>query len=173
MDMPSYFGILARYNAWANLRLYDAVARLPAVEFERPRAAFFGSIRGVLNHMMVVDELFLARLNGTTPPDRPLNAQPWTHFNELRSARAGLDQRILGTITALPLLRFAEPFVYATTRGDRFSDELALFLGHWFNHQTHHRGQAHDMLTQTEVAPPPLDFLIFQRIHGLSQAADG
>ncbi|MEN2986714.1 DinB family protein [Tistrella sp. BH-R2-4] len=170
MDMPAYFGILARYNAWANLRLYDAVARLSSTEFERPRAAFFGSLMGVMNHMVVVDELFLSRLNQTQAPDRPLSAQPWPHFNELRSVRMGLDQRILGTVAALPAARFTKPFRYTTTRGDAFADDLGLFLGHWFNHQTHHRGQAHDMLTQTEVPPPPLDFLIFQRVHGLSVA---
>ena len=86
---------MARYNAWANRQLYDVCAQLPEAEYRKPRQAFFGSIHGTLNHLLVVDWIWLARIEGKGSPEVRLDDQPCGSLAELREARTVEDARMV------------------------------------------------------------------------------
>jgi len=161
-----YFRTFARYNAWANRRLYAACAELPEGELMKPRAAFFGSIHGTLNHIMVGDRMWIGRVTSHVPQIASLDQILYADFVGLRVAREAEDAHILNVIEGLAESRLDEDLAYRTMAGEAHRTPLRLVLGHMFNHQTHHRGQAHGLLSQTAVAPPPLDL-----IHYLREAA--
>lgn len=149
--------MLARYNTLANRRLYEACARLSSAERKKARLAFFGSIHGTLNHIMVGDRIWLARFEGEEVPSTDLDAVLYEGFEELREARRAEDARIEAFASGLDE-RFLEGEIrYTNNEGTFHSDPVYLLVAHLFNHQTHHRGQVHDMLTQTDVPPPALD----------------
>jgi len=158
-----YFLTLARYNRWANARLYGAVGRLPAEEYLRRRPAFFGSIHGTLNHILVTDRLWLGRIVDGQAPPLKLDQILYGDFVALEVARRAEDGRLVQTIEAMAEDRFAAPFEYVTVAGTRQVQPLWQVLAHVFNHQTHHRGQVHDQLSQTAVAPPELDLVYYLR----------
>ncbi|MBL8708971.1 MAG: damage-inducible protein DinB [Rhodospirillaceae bacterium] len=162
--MLDYFLTLARYNEWANRQIYGAVGKLDAAAIAAPRTGFFPSLLKTLNHIVVADRIWLGRL--TAQPETGLTAlDQMLHpdFADLTHARADLDQRILAFVRALDPARLAETLEYRTVAGDPHATPIPLVLGHMFNHQTHHRGQAHAMLSGTEVAPPVLDIIYFLR----------
>lgn len=157
--LRDHFGRFARYNAWANGRLLDAVDTLPPRQLWAPRKAFFGSIMGTLNHILVGDRVWFARMTGTgyswfTGLDQVLHED----LAGFRAARQAMDRTIIDAVAILPLngtLRY-------TDSQDRPQEKpWTVVLGHVFNHQTHHRGQIHDMLSQCDIAPPALDLLYF------------
>ena len=155
---------LARYNAWANRRLYAACRELPAEAYHAPRPAFFGSIHGTLNHLLVADRIWLDRLAGRAPRHTRLNEQPCATLDALEAARRAEDERIAAVVDGLDgeadLRRVVR---YATTSGAPQVTPVADILLHLFNHHTHHRGQVNDQLSQTAVPPPPLDLILFMR----------
>lgn len=164
MDLD-YFRTLARYNRWANERLYAACAKLHEAEYLKPRAAFFGSIHGTLNHILVGDRIWMGRFTGHADGIRALDQILYPEFAGLRVAREAEDAQIVNYADALDL-----PTLNSTLRYKRLSEPsraaatpMRFALGHFFNHQTHHRGQAHGLLSQTAVPPPPLDLLYFLR----------
>jgi len=151
------FRMLARYNALANRRLYEACAHLPDAERKRRRPAFFGSIHGTLNHLMVGDRIWLARFAGEEASSTNLDAILYEDFGELREAREEEDSRIEAFAAGLDERFLKGTIRYVNNDGRTLEDPVELLVAHFFNHQTHHRGQVHDMLTQTEVPPPVLD----------------
>lgn len=151
------FQTLARYNRLANQRLYDVCATLDDAERKRARPAFFKSIHGTLNHIMVGDRVWLTRFEGGEAPSTSLDAILYDDFDELRAARDAEDTRIDGFAAGLTDEFLAGSIRYVNNEGRVFDDPNALLVAHFFNHQTHHRGQVHDMLTQTDAAPPVLD----------------
>jgi uncharacterized damage-inducible protein DinB len=162
--MPSsYFATLARYNAWANRRLYDAAAQLSEPEYMKPRAAFFGSIHATLNHILVGDRIWIARIEEKEPPKLALNQVIYGDLVALRVARVAEDEHIRNVVAGIPERRLDELLHYRTTKGEPQRTPLRHVLGHLFNHQAHHRGQVHGLLSQTAVEPPPLDLIIFLR----------
>lgn len=163
MATPAHVQLLARYNAWANARLYDAVAARPAADFDRDLGAFFGSLKGTLNHLLVADLIWLQRLTGEgEAPDR-LDTILFDDLAELRRAREEEDARILAYATGLTAADLAGTLSYRNVKGEPFTQPLAQVLAHFFNHQTHHRGQAHHMLSQLGGDPPSLDLLNYLR----------
>jgi uncharacterized damage-inducible protein DinB len=160
--MLTHFKRFAAYNKWANGRLYDACGALSDNEYFAERQSFFGSIHGVLNHMMVGDTIWTSRLHGTSPVIA-LNAEMYDRRDTLREARAKMDDEIIEYMEGLSDEDVAGNVTYKTTSGDPFTMERSVILQHFFNHQTHHRGQAHDLLSQTTVEPPVLDLLYFIR----------
>ena len=163
MSMRDHFRQFAGYNRWANRRLYAAVAALPDSEYRKDRKGFFRSIHGTLNHILVGDRIWLHRLTGEgTPPNR-LDAILYDDFAALRAARAAEDERIVVTVEGLDEAAFAKPLAYTNRLGERFAEPLAPVLAHFLNHQTHHRGQAHDMLSQAGIEPPSLDLILCVR----------
>jgi uncharacterized damage-inducible protein DinB len=162
--MHPYFKRMARYSQWANRRLYDACAGLSDADRKQDRRAFFGSIHGTLNHILVADRIWLSRI---VPWDEPLviplDTELYADFDDLRRERETQDDDIIDFVDDLSEERIAGDVSYATTSGDPNVMQLGLILQHFFNHQTHHRGQAHDLLGQAGVTPPPLDLLYYAR----------
>ena len=156
---------MALYNRWANERLYAACARLPAEEYHRPRPAFFGSLHGTLSHVVVADRLWLARLLGQPSPGHRLDDQPYGDLSTLRQAREIEDGRLIEALDDTVETDVGRIVSYrtATAPQKEASTPLHLCWLHMFNHQTHHRGQAHDQLSQTAVPPPSLDLIYWLR----------
>lgn len=164
--MKAHFRRLAAYNRWANETLYGAVAQLTPAEFAAPRAGYFPSLARTLNHLLVGDSVWTGRLDGTGAPGiTSLDQELHATFEPLRAARAALDARILGVVEGLSEARLGEVLVYKTMAGAAMETPIDQVLTHMFNHQTHHRGQAHAMLSSTRIAPPPLDLIYFLRDH--------
>ena len=153
----AYFELLARYNRRVNERLFAACTELSDEERKLDRGAFFRSIHGTLNHVLVGDQIWLARFEGQTVPSTRLDAILYDDFEELRRARSLEDERIERLVDGLSRQFVAGTIEYVNNEGRLFRDRLDLLLLHFFNHQTHHRGQVHAMITQTEVAAPVLD----------------
>ncbi len=158
-----HFKTMAAYNHWANGRLYDACAKLGDGDRKQDRGAFFGSIHNTLNHILVGDRAWLARLEGVDDGGIPLDAVLFDDFNELRRAREAEDDRIdrvLGTMTED---RLAGDLAYSNLAGASFRTPMRIVWTHVFNHETHHRGQVHAMLSQAGLAPPELDLIHYVR----------
>jgi len=157
-----YYSTFARYNAWANARLYGACAKLSEADYLKPRASFFGSVHATLNHLMVADRIWLGRIE-SRPEKLALNQILYGDFTALQVARVAEDDRLIRVVDNIDPARLDQPLDYLNTRGERFRTPLRIVLGHLFNHQTHHRGQAHGLLSQTPVPPPELDLISFVR----------
>jgi uncharacterized damage-inducible protein DinB len=162
--MKKHYVEFAGYNAWANRRLYDAAARLSDAEYRADRGAFFKSMHGTLNHLLATDYIWMKRFTGSgEAPDR-LDAIMHGTLDELRIAREAEDRRIVQWIGGLTEERLAGTIRYRRVSSpEAFEQELMPALDHWFNHQTHHRGQAHMILTGLGKAAPELDLLYYQR----------
>jgi uncharacterized damage-inducible protein DinB len=160
--MKQHFQRFARYNQWANRRLYDAAEALSDGQLWEDRRAFFGSLMGTFNHLLVGDRLWLSRLTGETLSFR-LDQVLHRDLPSLRQAREATDAGIVSYIDALEGVRLAEPLVYANVKGERQNQPLEQVLAHVFNHQTHHRGQAHGLLSGFGVEAPVLDLISFLR----------
>ena len=152
-----HFRMMARYNRLANERLYAACAELPDEARKRDRRAFFTSIHGTLNHLMVGDRIWLGRFAGQNMPSTGLDAVLYEDFDQLREARAAEDLRIETFAAGLNQAALASLIEYRNNEGHVFKDPMAVLLAHFYNHQTHHRGQVHDMLSQAGMSTPVLD----------------
>lgn len=161
--MHDYFRTLARYNAWANARLYKACLALNEADYRAPRGAFFGSIHGTLNHILVADRIWMMRLRGGDAGIKRLDTILHDDRDALWQARQAEDAGIVAFVEAMDPTRLEEILDYRTTIGTHVRTPMPLVLGHMFNHETHHRGQAHGLLSQVPVDPPPLDLLYFTR----------
>ena len=165
--MTPVFVHLAAYNAWANARLYDAAAALSEPEYRADRGAFFRSVHGTLNHLLVADRIWMRRFTGEGEAPGQLDAILHDDLASLRAARAAEDGRIAAFVAALTDADLARGLRYRPiTNPTEVERPLAPLLLHLFNHQTHHRGQAHAILTGLERDTPSLDLLIFQRETG-------
>jgi uncharacterized damage-inducible protein DinB len=148
---------MAYNNAWANHRLLAACARLTQVEFEAPRTGFFPSIQATLNHILVIDWFYVDALEGgTLGPAAWANPLPCPTVPELQPAQALVDRRLIAWCDALEEAGIDQ--MITVHRDARVQTERAdRLLLHLFQHQIHHRGQAHAMLSGTPVKPPQLD----------------
>ena len=158
MTPAAHYRMFGHYNAWANGRLYDAAARLTDEQYRADRGAFFKSVHGTLNHLLVTDYVWMHRFTGEGEASTRLDAILFETFVELRAARQAEDRRIVAYVDGLDDARIAGTIKYRrVSTPEEVEQELAPALAHWFNHQTHHRGQVHVMLSQTPVSPPALD----------------
>jgi len=159
-----YFTMMAAYNKWANGRVYDAAAALDADEFTRDVSAFFKSMMGTLNHLLVTDRIWMRRFTSEGDAPRHLDEILHATLPELRIARDLEDKRISDWIDALDESVFLGHFTYTPVTNPReVTQRLAPALVHLFNHQTHHRGHAHMILSVLGKEPPSLDLIYFQR----------
>lgn len=163
--MKQHFQMFAAYNRWANALLYDAVAELSDEEFTRQVGAFFGSAMGTLNHLLTADLMWMKRFTGTGEAPSTLDAILHPDFAGLRAARMGEDARMVEWIDGLTEAELAGNFSYSPVTGPSrtIMQRLAPALAHLFNHQTHHRGQAHMILTVLGKPSVSLDLIYFQR----------
>lgn len=166
--MKASFAMLAGYNAWANARVYDAAAALGDAEYRADRGAFFKSVHGTLNHLLVADRIWMRRFTGEGEAPSRLDAILFEDFAELRAARVREDERIAAYVEGLGEAALAGRFRYRTIVNPADVEQpLAPALVHFFNHQTHHRGQVHALLTGLGREAPSLDLILFQRQTGI------
>lgn len=149
--------MLARYNTIANEKLYAAVAQLDDEEYRRERAASFRSVHKTLNHILLGDLVWMERFTGNGSTTPPLGNELYADFASLRAARVAEDARIEAFLASAGEDFLAMEIRYVNNKGVQRADPARLVLAHLFNHQTHHRGQVHVMLSQTAVQPPSLD----------------
>jgi uncharacterized damage-inducible protein DinB len=169
--MKPHFAMMAGYNAWCNERLYDAVAQLSDADYRADRGAFFKSVHGTLNHLLVADRIWMRRFTGEGEAPNRLDAILFEDFSGLRAARQQEDQRIASYVDRLSEADLAGRFRYRTiTNPTDVEQPLAPALMHFFNHQTHHRGQVHCLLTGFSLDAPSLDLVLFQRQTGMGRA---
>jgi Uncharacterized protein conserved in bacteria len=147
----------ARYNRLANETLYAACAGLSDAEYRRDLGAFFGSVHGTLNHLLLGDTIWMTRFEGGTHASTGLDAILFDGFDDLRAARRRMDERIERFFASLPIGFAAGTVRYVNNAGFESEDPLSVILPHFFNHQTHHRAQIHTLLSQLGYAPPVLD----------------
>lgn len=152
--------LLASYNSWMNAKLYAAAATLPPQALNAERGAFFGSIMGTLNHLVAGDTIWLQRFAALFPGQAlldPVRALPAPaalaaifsdELAPLAAHRARLDALIAAWIGALSAQDLEARLQYRNTKGEGNDRRLGSVLVHFFNHQTHHRGQASTLLSQ-------------------------
>ena len=161
--MNRLFRTQARYNRWANERLYADMEKLSPEQLHAPSAANFGSIIAIANHLVLADRLWLNRFTAQGDPVTTVDAVPYPDLAGLAAARIVEEDRALAFADGLDPARLAENLVFTTTDGRPMDMPLALCLGHFFNHQTHHRGQIHGMLGAFGVKAVDIDLLGFER----------
>ncbi|MCC6070504.1 DinB family protein [Massilia sp. GCM10020059] len=171
MSMCEHIRLMAQYNEWMNTRLYDAAMSLPADEVLADKGAFFGSLYGTLNHILLGDTIWLQRFathpaaHSSLDPVRAM-PRPFTYderqgdFLALRERRAALDRVIVAWAGELTEADLGHVLKYNNIKGTPFSRSFSALVMHFFNHQTHHRGQATTLLSQAGVDPGSTDLLM-------------
>lgn len=171
MSERGHFMLLGEYNEWMNAKLYGAAAALPAAALNADRGAFFGSITGTLNHIVAGDTIWLRRF--AMHPARfdalqPLLALPApaglaaihsSDLAELHAHRTMLDATIRQWVAALADADLDHVLEYKNTKGVAAQKRFGSLVLHFFNHQTHHRGQASTLLSQAGVEIGVTDLL--------------
>jgi uncharacterized damage-inducible protein DinB len=157
MDLSRYLRIQAHANRLANLRLHAAMAALSHAEFHAERTSFFPSLAQTLNHILLVDLYYIGALHGDAGVHAAAEAfMPSEQLDQLAERQARSDQRLIAFCDRLDDAMLDA--VVEMERDDHIQrDRVGHVLAHLFNHQTHHRGQAHAMLSGTPVKPPQLD----------------
>lgn len=151
---------MARYNAWMNERLYESCAKLSDEERKRDVGAFFKSIHGTLNHIMVADSIWMGRFTGKPFRVPSLATELYADFDELRRQRAATDAAIAEWTAALKEEDLAGTLTYTTiVEPQTLSTPLWFAVAHFFNHQTHHRGQVTTLLMQRGIDPGVTDLM--------------
>ena len=160
MSLTEHFKLLATYNQWINAKMYDAAAHLSAEEQARNRGAFFGSILGTLNHIVVGDTIWLKRFATLSssraslhevvdlPNPSSLNQILFEDLATLSEHRARLDSLTIRWVGELSEGDLDVVLSYRTTKGVPVSKRFSSLILHFFNHQTHHRGQVSTLLSQ-------------------------
>ena len=179
MMSPESVGALARYNRWMNDKLYALAATLSDEARQRDRGAFFKSIHGTFNHLLLADRIWLARFAGTSVPDgfmgpggiRSLDQELYPDFAELRRERGRTDDDLSAWVEGLTPERLAAPLVYMR-RGQKEEFPLWWAVSHLFNHQTHHRGQVTTLLMQQGVDPGVTDLVAMLRAEAVRAAVN-
>jgi uncharacterized damage-inducible protein DinB len=167
--MLDRYQMFAGYNTWCNERLYDAAAQVPAADYRANRGAFFKSLHGTLNHLLVGDRIWMRRFTGEGEVPPSLDAVLYDDFAQLRAARHTEDARISHYIGSLQEGDLAKAIRYRTVVNPQDIEQtLSPALDHFFNHQTHHRGQAHALLSAAigNDRTPSFDLIIYQRQTG-------
>lgn len=151
MITPAYVRTMAAYNREMNRRLYAAAGRLSDAERRREAGAFWGSLHGTLSHLLWADSTWLSRFSDWPKPMVPLkeSAGMVQDFAALTAAREKLDAAICDWAAAIdePWLA-GEQSWFSASAGCARTAPRALLVAHMFNHQTHHRGQAHALVTR-------------------------
>ena len=165
--MLRHYRMFAAYNRWANTQVYAAAAELSDAEFRSDRGAFFGSLHRTLNHLLVADRIWMKRFTGTGEAPTTLDAVLFEELDALAAARKAEDERIIAWTGMLDERTLATNFTYVTVvQPVKITQPLSAALAHFFNHQTHHRGQCHMTLTALGKPSLTLDLIYFLRNEG-------
>ncbi|MFN3970201.1 MAG: DinB family protein [Gemmobacter sp.] len=163
MISPDWVRMMARYNAWQNASALSAAATLDDAARLAPRGAFFGSIMGTLSHLLWADGVWLSRFGVDTAPQGGIrdSAALYVDWSAYTALRADTDTRLNDWAAALaPDDLTGDLTWYSGAAGREVSRARALILTHLFNHQTHHRGQVHAMLTAAGARPGDTDLFL-------------
>jgi len=170
--MLEYLQRMARYNQWMNQKLYAKVQLLSAEEIAKDRGAFFGSMLGTLNHLLVADMFWFRRFSGSKAckqalaPMRALSMPSslndilYEDIQVLAGARQEMDALILSFSDTWNEETLKETIQYRNMKGEKYQQQLGALLQHVFNHQTHHRGQMTTLLFQAGIDPEATDLLV-------------
>ena len=167
---PEWIAALARYNRWMNDKLYALAGTLSDEARKRDCGAFFKSIHGTFNHILLADRVWLARFTGVPAPEgflapggiRSLDQELYASFDELRRERERTDNELSAWVAELTPERLAAPLVFLR-HGQRLESPLWGLVAHVFNHQTHHRGQITTLLMQQGHDPGVTDLFFMLR----------
>lgn len=174
MAWVEQYRALARYNRWMNDKLYRLAGGLDDAERKRERGAFFKSIHGTLNHILLADRTWLSRFTGDAERFASRGAggefititslaqELYADFTDLTRERAKTDADILTWVDQLDERALSGDLTY-TRAGVVLKEPLWWATGHFFNHQTHHRGQITTLLTQMGIDPGPTDLIAMLR----------
>ena len=163
-SLSHHFATMAYNNAWANQRLLAACGQLAQEDFVAARTSFFPSLKATLNHNLTVDWYYVDALERFVR-GQPVNSEPMRFFEpeepfatcrELHAAQRDVDHRLIEMCTALTEVQLELPVALQRSKGVKH-ETVTRLLAHLFQHQIHHRGQAHAMLAGTQVKPPQLD----------------
>lgn len=164
MITPDFVRTMARYNAELNARLYTAATRLADAQRRADRGAFWRSIHGTLSHLVWADQMWMSRFAGWDKPDVPL-AQSDAYvadFAAMHTMRIGMDDGMQAWAAALdPAWLAGDQTWFSGATQQTVSRPRALLVAHMFNHQTHHRGQAHALITACGEATGDTDLWLF------------
>ena len=173
MSFTEQYHALARYNTWMNERLYALCATLSDEERKHDMGAFFRSIHGTLNHILLADRVWLHRFTGDPAlsrsldrdgnpiPFRSLDQELYADFETLRRERAKSDAHIEAWAAGFDPAQLAASFSYRSTNGVLREHPRWQAVTHFFNHQTHHRGQVTTLLSQLGHDPGVTDLVVF------------
>jgi uncharacterized damage-inducible protein DinB len=151
---------MARYNTWMNERLYAACAPLPDAVRKEDVGAFFKSIHGTLNHLLVADRVWMGRFTGPIFVPGSLAQELHADFDALRAERAGLDRAIEDWAARLTEDALAGELTYTSIVNPQpRTIPMWIAVTHFFNHQTHHRGQLTTLLMQRGIDPGVTDLM--------------
>jgi uncharacterized damage-inducible protein DinB len=158
MDALQHARTMAAYNRWMNEKLYASCAELPDEERKRDAGAFFKSIHGTLNHILLADRIWMGRFTGHPFPAKSLDQELYPDFAELRGERAKEDATIVAWANALKASDFDHDLHYTSIVNPQPRRQPFWFtVMHFFNHQTHHRGQVTTLLIQRGIDPGVTD----------------
>ncbi|MFL0804822.1 MAG: damage-inducible protein DinB [Agarilytica sp.] len=172
MTHKQNFELMACYNQRMNRSIYEAAAKLGAPALSEDRGAFFGSILGTLNHILVGDTIWLKRFS--EHPEKlkaldyvrdlnyphTLDTILYSEFDALNIARIRMDGVIQAFTCELTDKILSSSLSYRNTKGDPFTKNFGALIQHFFNHQTHHRGQVSTLLSQAGIDSGVTDLLI-------------
>jgi uncharacterized damage-inducible protein DinB len=176
MTTSEWLGALSRYNRWMNNKLYGLAATLSDEARKRDCGAFFKSIHGTFNHLLLADKVWFARFNQVAVPSefmgpdgiRSLDQELYSDFDELHRERVRVDDALSAWVSELTEERLAGPLIYMR-RGERIEVPLWSTVLHVFNHQTHHRGQLTTLLMQQGHDPGVTDLFAMLREEAASR----
>ena len=161
--MIEHLRMMARYNKWANAQLNTAVMNISHDAYMAKREAFFGSIHGGLNHILLIDRIWRGRVEGNPYPADRLDIIVTDDREAFLRERMAEDDILIDFTDSFDEKTLDEKVTYSSLIGFTGTDPRRLILAHMFNHATHHRGQIHALLTQVPADPPPLDLMIYIR----------
>jgi len=161
--MKNLFVTLAGYNAWANALLFKHLSELSPEDWAAPRPVNFGSLAGIANHMLLADRAWLSRFTGSLDGPAAIDIIPYPGFADLLAARRAEDARITAFAKGLDPARLTGILHYQAMDGRPMALPMAIMAAHFFNHQTHHRGQMHALCGECGVRPRDIDLVFYQR----------
>lgn len=149
MYEKNLLSLMADHNRWMNKKLHIVCARMSDDERKRNRGAFFRSIHGTFNHLLLVDHLWLGRIVGRPFAIASLDQELHADFAELGAEQAKMDAEIQSFVAGLAPPRLVEPVHYTSfLKKHPVTLPLGLILTHLFHHRTHHRGQITTLVSQ-------------------------
>ena len=157
MTTITNFQLLSNYNTWANRKIFFSCKKLDDTEYKKDRRAFFSSIHGTLNHSLVVDRAYISRIKGKEHGLKNLDQILFENLFQLEEARIKEDKHLVDLVNNLSKENIHKEITYQSFDTSKQTYTINMILITLFNHQTHHRGQIHNMLSQAGIKPPQID----------------